>query len=304
MKITVVGGTGHIGRFLVPMLVNAGHEVCVLTRGAAPLPPGPEWRAVRMLHGDAGEVGAHTAMIEHPAEAVVDIPGTARQVYDTVRDTVQHMVAIGSLWMFGDPRVTPTPEETQSPCPFEGYASRYEELLEMAALSSAGGPAFTAIMPPNICGPGKIPLDCLGGRDPALHRAYAAGGQVTLPDGPEALVGPCDAEDIARCVFLALAHREQAAGQIFNVGSAYALTWTEFVAAVGKIHGVSIPIHRVSWHEYVERVSPGIGYWWHMKAHMCPDISKARRLLGYEPQFTPETTLARAVEWMRSEGLL
>lgn len=34
MKIFIAGGTGAIGRFLVPLLVNAGHTVVALTRSA------------------------------------------------------------------------------------------------------------------------------------------------------------------------------------------------------------------------------------------------------------------------------
>jgi len=33
MKICVIGGTGHIGRNLVEMLVREGFEVIVITRG-------------------------------------------------------------------------------------------------------------------------------------------------------------------------------------------------------------------------------------------------------------------------------
>ena len=32
MKVVVIGGTGHIGTFLIPMLVNAGYEVSVDTK--------------------------------------------------------------------------------------------------------------------------------------------------------------------------------------------------------------------------------------------------------------------------------
>ena len=37
---------------------------------------------------------------------------------------------------------------------------------------------------------------------------------------------------------------------------------------------------------------------------MQPDISKARKLLGYAPKYTPKQTLERAVNWMRGEGLI
>jgi uncharacterized protein YbjT (DUF2867 family) len=33
MKVVVIGGTGHIGTYLVPRLVQEGHEVVSLSRG-------------------------------------------------------------------------------------------------------------------------------------------------------------------------------------------------------------------------------------------------------------------------------
>ena len=34
MRVVVIGGTGHIGTFLVPSLVRAGHDVVAISRGA------------------------------------------------------------------------------------------------------------------------------------------------------------------------------------------------------------------------------------------------------------------------------
>ncbi|MCA9890882.1 MAG: NAD-dependent epimerase/dehydratase family protein, partial [Anaerolineae bacterium] len=33
MKVVVIGGTGHVGTYLVPRLVEAGHEVVCISRG-------------------------------------------------------------------------------------------------------------------------------------------------------------------------------------------------------------------------------------------------------------------------------
>lgn len=304
MNILVIGGTGHIGQHLVPLLVAHAHEVTVVTRGKHAPPATEPWGAVHIAVADSATAAGLQALRKLRPEVVIDIPGTARHTCDAFRGIAAHIVAVGSVWMFGKPKVVPTPEETQGPCPFAGYAHRYADLCDLLQTSGTDGTVFTAIMPPNIAGPGKIPLDCLGGRSLDLHRGYARGAEVVLPDGPDALVGPCDAEDIARCLALAVELRTEAAGQMFNVGAAAALTWTGIVAAYGQIYGVRLPLRRVSWHVYVKTVSPDIGSWWHMKAHMCPDIGKARRRLGYEPRYTPQQTLARAVDWMRAEGLL
>jgi nucleoside-diphosphate-sugar epimerase len=206
--------------------------------------------------------------------------------------------------MFGLPHVVPTPEVTQAPCIFDGYAERYRQMLETRDRAVADGIAFTAIMPPNICGPGKVPLDAHGDRSVEVHRAHRRGAPVTLPEPGNVLIGPCDAEDVALGFFLAVQKPQAAAGQVFNVGSAYALTALQFVETYAAIYGSRIPIRWVSWETFEKDVMPEVGAHWHFKANMCPDISSIRTRLGYQPAFTPEQTMERAVRWMVERGVL
>ena len=305
MKILVIGGTGHVGAFLVEMLCDQGHEVVAASRGKGKMPTHACIDGAKLITLDTHNMDELTALAatEH-FDVIVDFPGTAWNVWNAFRDTASHIIACGSLWMLGYPHVVPTPEQTQDNCPFEGYAKRYQQIIDMIADSYRHKAAFTAVFPPNICGPGKIPLDTLGGRDIEVHKANMRGEVVYLPSGPEAMVGPCDAYDLATIFFLAIHNRTAAAGQIFNGGSAYSLTASQFVETMGNLYGVEIPVAYVPWEEYEKKISPGIGWWWHFYAHMCPDISKARDLLGYEPMYTPEEALTRAVDWMRDNGLL
>ncbi|MEA4823278.1 MAG: NAD-dependent epimerase/dehydratase family protein [Clostridiaceae bacterium] len=303
MKILVIGGSGHVGSHLVPILVSHGHDVAIGSRGRTAVQDG--LAKARLIPCNSGDLDSLRAVAAAETfDAVVDFPGTAWNVWQAFRDTAEHIVACGSLWMFGLPHVVPTPERTQETCVFEGYEKRYQQIIDMLADSRRHRAAFTAVMPPNICGPGKIPLDTLGGRDIEVHRANMRGDVVYLPDGPEALISPCDAYDLAMTFALAIENRTAAAGQIFNGGSAYALTSSQFIRAMGRIYHSEIPIEYVPWERYKSEVSPGIGYWWHFYAHMCPDISKARALLGYKPLYTPEETLERAVDWMRKRQML
>jgi nucleoside-diphosphate-sugar epimerase len=290
------------------MLLQAGHEVVVATSGRTPLPTLPGWESatlVKAAYGRAGDDAWREIIADIGSEVVIDIIGNdLRALYETTREQCRHLVACGSVYMFGPPRTVPCPDETQAPCPFESYADRYAVMQELKLEAATAGVAFTAIMPPNICGPGKIPLEPMGGRDIEVHRAMSRGEEMPLPLPGSNLVGPCDAEDIARAFALAVDNRAGAADEIFNVGSAYALTAKQFVEAYGQIYGKDIAIRWVDWEDYVTNVSEGLGAYCHFEFNMCPDISKLRSKLGYQPAYTPEQTLARAVDWMRAEGMV
>lgn len=306
MKILVVGGTGHIGSFLVPMLAEKGHEVVVVSRNRKSV-DAPGWENVQLVQADyrRDESEWRNFISQAESEVLIDILGTdVPATYEAAKPNCRHFIACCSLWMFGPPRVVPTPEETHGPCPFEGYALRYSEMLSTKDQAERDGVAFSAVMPPNICGPGKIPLDGHGGRDLEVHKAHLRGEPVKLPRGCNTLIGPCDAEDVAQGFFLAVCQPEAAAGKIFNVGSSYALPAPQFISSYAAIHGKEIPIEFVSSEEFFSSVLPAPGANYHFSQHMLPDISKIRSKLGYEPRYTAEETMERAVKWMKGRSLL
>lgn len=305
MNICIIGGTGHIGKFLTEMLIEASHNVTVVTSGRTPLPEGGVWKSVRAVHQKYGIDGWTDTIAKLRAEVVIDIlQADSPRLYEAVKNTCEHLIVCGSLWMFGLPHTVPTPEQTQSEHVIGGYDKRYHEMLETKARAAAEGKAFTAIMPPNICGPYKIPLEGKGGRSLEVHKSYQRGEIVKLPEPSSTLIGPCDAQDVARGFFCAVQNRTAAANEIFNVGSAYALTSCRFIETYGDIYGVNIPVEFVSWQDFACNVVPDPVSSWHFKANMCPDISKISRELGYQPAYTPEQTMERAVQWMMREKLL
>lgn len=307
MKVLVIGGTGHIGGYLVPRLVAAGHEVVVVSRGVTAQAKSGDWKEVEFeVASYARDDGPWRELVAgQAAEVVVDIMGTdVPGTYEAAKGKCEHFVACGSLWMYGEPKVVPTPEVRQGVCEFAGYAQRYDEMLATLEQAGKDGIAFSGVMPPNICGPGKIPLDCLGGRSVDEHKRYARGEAVTLAAGCNTLIGPCDASDIANAFLLAVQRPDAAAGHIFNVGAAYSLTAMEFVRAYGVIYGKDIAVEFVEYEKYYRDVLPEAGANFHFRSHMQPDISKIRARLGHEPEFTPEETMARAVDWMRQEGMV
>jgi nucleoside-diphosphate-sugar epimerase len=53
MRIVVIGGSGHIGTFLIPRLVGAGHDVVNISRGQrSSYLDDPTWQQVRHVTAD------------------------------------------------------------------------------------------------------------------------------------------------------------------------------------------------------------------------------------------------------------
>ena len=306
MKIIVIGGTGHIGRFLIPQLIEDGHEITTVTTGRTPIPKGKGWNRVNFRNASSlkDEKSWLDFVSVEKAVVIIDIlGGSLPGLYRAVKSKVRHIIVCGSVWMLGTPTTVPVPEVTQGPCQFEGYQRRYNELLAVKETARKEGVSFTAILPPNICGPGKIPLDCKGGRSIEVHKAHQRGEPVQLPEGGHNLIGPCDASDVAQGFRRAVRKPEAAADEIFNVGSAYALTATAFVETCGEIYNVKIPVEYVTLNEFETKFLPDIGASYHFLAHMCPDITKIREKIDYAPEYTPEKTMERAIAWMYDEKL-
>lgn len=296
MNVLIIGGTGHVGKFLCDILVERGHTVTVASRGTKELPKG-----VSSVVCNAEKTEELLPLRNKHFDTVAIFPGMTGTVYDALAGYVPHIIACGSLWMYGAPRTVPTPEVTQSECPFPEYVERYTDIGRMMADDRS---LFSAIMPPNICGPGKIPMDGLGGRDIEVHKAHRRGETVFLPDGAESLISPCDAYDIAMLFALCAEQPERSGNQLFNVGPKQGITATQFIRTYAEIYHTEIPIEYVSWEWYRNEISPNIGCWWHFYTHMCPDISKASSLLGFAPKYTVQETMERAVKWMYDTHLL
>ena len=272
------------------MLAEKGHDILLATRGKHALPAGFDRPNIKQAQASYALENKEWIdfVSSTEAEVLIDIIGVdVLGTYSAALPACRHFIACGSLWMFGPPKVVPTPAITQSPCQFASYTKRYAELLQLQKKAEKDGVAFSAIMPPNICGPGKIPLDAHGGRDIEVHKAHAAGQPVKLSTGCNTLVGPCDACDIAQGFALAVENRDAAAGEFFNIGSAYALPAPQFVRAYADIYETEIPIEYVSYEDYVEKILPEIGANYHFLEHMLPDITKIQNALGYQPKFTP-----------------
>src|SRR5882672_2345074 len=116
MRVVVIGGTGHIGSYLTPRLVEAGYSViCVSRSMRGPYVENPAWSAVEQVTLDRnGEAfDSHIAALN--AEAVIDLtcytPASARQLVAALRGRVQHFLHCGTIWVHGVSIEVPTTED-------------------------------------------------------------------------------------------------------------------------------------------------------------------------------------------------
>src|SRR3954471_4433558 len=107
MRIVVIGGSGHIGTFLVPRVVRAGHEVVNVSRGQrSSYVDDPAWQQVeRVVVDRAAEDRAGTfagRVADLRPDVVIDLIcftlDSATALVDGLRGETGHLLHCGSIW--------------------------------------------------------------------------------------------------------------------------------------------------------------------------------------------------------------
>src|SRR3954452_20365090 len=181
-RIVVIGATGHVGTYLVPRLVRAGHEVVALSRGERePYVPAPEWRAVERVTADreaedaAGTFGERIAALA--PDAVVDMvcftPESAGQLLDALRPSRPLLLHCGTIWVHGPvARVPVTEDEPRTAYGEYGTGKAAIEALLLRE-TVGGGVSSVVLHPGHISGPWPS-ITPAGNLDPHVSGRLAA----------------------------------------------------------------------------------------------------------------------------------
>ncbi len=305
MRITVIGATGHIGTWLIPRLVSAGHDVTAVSRGArAPYHDSAEWSVVRRLEIDraaaeeAGTFGDSIAALL--PDVVVDLicfdVGSAGHLVDALRGKVEHFLHCGTLWVHGIPNARPY-DETAVREPFGAYGVRKAEierfLLEEVKL---GFPA-TILHPGHITGPGWNPINPAGNLDRAVFDLLARGDVVNLPDDGSATLQHVHADDVALAFQLAIEQPEESIGEAFHVAALEPVTLRDYASAAASWFGMRPNLVFLPWDEWAATVTEYDAALTrdHVLHSPHASIAKARRLLGFSPAYTASEAARDAV---------
>ncbi|TDE02580.1 NAD-dependent epimerase/dehydratase family protein [Jiangella asiatica] len=309
MRIVVIGGTGHVGTYLIPRLVTAGHEVVNFSRGIRrPYTDHPAWREVRQVVVDrAAEDGAGTfagRVADLWPDVVVDMVcfdvESARHLVDGLRGRVAHLLHCGSIWMHGPSLRIPVDEDDESE-PAGEYGIQKAAIARLLRAETAGGGLVTtSLHPGHISGPGWPVITPLGNLDPSVWTRLAAGEPLLVPGLGAELLHHVHADDVAQGFQLAIEHRDRAAGQAFHLTAPSALTVRGLAQQAASWFGRSAELEFVSWDEFRARTAPEYAEqsWDHLWRSQYASIDKARRLLGYAPVYAAEAAVREAVAWL------
>lgn len=310
-RVVVIGATGHIGTYLVPRLVRAGHEVVALSRGVRdPYVPAAEWVRVQRVTADreaedaAGSFGERIAALS--PDAVLDMQcftaESAQQLVDALRPTRLLLVHCGSIWVHGPAaRVPVTEDEPRSAYGEYGTGKAAVEAL-LHRETVAGGVPSVVLHPGHISGPWPS-ITPAGNLDRDVWRRLARGEPLALPDQGLGVLHHVHADDVAQAFERALT-RPAAVGSSFHVVSEQAMTLRGLAAGVAGWFGREAVLEFVEWVEFERRAGAehAEATREHVTRSIAASIDRAREVLSYRPRYTSLEALHDSLRWLAANG--
>ena len=312
-RIVVIGGSGHVGSYLLPALVRRGHEVLNVSRGtASPYREHAAWEAIEQVAVDRkaeeaeGRFGARIADLN--ADIVVDMISFelegAQQLVEALRGKIEHYLFCSSIWVYGHATTVPS-VETDPTNAIDDYGVNKAK-IERWLLQQARRDGFpaTSFRPGHIVGEGWVPINPQANANPDVFSQMARGEELVLPNLGLEMVHHVHADDVAQWIISAIEQRAASIGEVFNTVSTHALT----------LHGYAEAMYR--WFEQEPRLSfapfdqwrlsltesDAHSSWGHIMRSSCVSIEKSRERLGYRPRFSSLESIQQSVKALIASG--
>jgi nucleoside-diphosphate-sugar epimerase len=313
-RVVIVGGSGHVGTYLVPRLVAAGFDVVNVSRGKRePYTPNAAWASVETVVADreaeekAGTFGARIADLK--PDVVIDmicftLP-SARHLAEALSGRVQHFLHCGTIWVHGHSVAVPTTEAAPRR-PFGEYGTQ-KAAIETYLLDVArrnGFPA-TCVHPGHIVGPGWTPLNPAGHFNNEAFSTLAGGRELALPNFGLETVHHVHADDVAQVFMKAIETRSVSVGESFHAVSPAAVSLRGYAEAMAAWFGQEAKLTFLPWPEWKAaqaNEADANATWEHIARSPSCSIAKAERLLGYRPRYTSFEAVQEAVTWLIANG--
>jgi nucleoside-diphosphate-sugar epimerase len=314
-RVVVIGGSGHVGTYLVPRLVSAGFEVVSVSRGVrAPYQPHGAWKCVRTvtLSREAEEkTGAFGPKIRDlRPDIVIDMicfsEPSARHLVEALRGQVRHFLHTGTIWVHGPSVEVPTTE--MQPRRALGEYGIGKAQIEAYLIETARRDSFpaTIIHPGHIVGPGWEPLNPAGHFNPRVFSMLAKGEELALPNFGLETVHHVHADDVAQMFMCAIAHWSASVGEAFHSVSPAAVTLRGYAEAMAAWFGREPKLRYLPWPQWKSEQSEleAAQTYDHIAHSPNFSIAKAERMLGYRPRYTSIEAVRESVSWLIEKGVV
>jgi nucleoside-diphosphate-sugar epimerase len=308
MRVMMIGATGHVGTYLVPALVRAGHDVVALTRGSRePYQPDPAWAQVERVTADREAQEADgsfvaTVLAARP-DAVIDMvcfePSSAQLVIDGLAGRVGRLLMCGTIWVHGPTLVAPT-RESDPRAPYGTYGVNKAEIERLVL---AGDVPAVVLHPGHISGPGWPVINPVGNLDAAVWRALARGEPVAVPGDGVGTLHHVHARDVAQAFQLALTS-PTAVGESFHVVSEQAVSTRGLAEAAASWFGREADLRPMPWEQFEAQTTAehAAASREHLQRSHVMSIEKARAVLGYAPEYSSFAAVREALDWLIANG--
>jgi len=309
MKLLVAGGAGFVGSHLCARLLDAGHTVaCVASlitgnrRNVAHLDGRPRFELVGHDGAEPLDVAAEgvfhlaspaspVAYQNHPEEtSLANALGSYQLLRLARRHGARYLFASTSE-IYGDPEEHPQRESywgrvnPVGPRSCYDESKRFGEALTVVYLNQYGLDArIVRIF--NTYGPHSDPND--GRLVPNFVSQALRGEPITVYGDGSQTRSLCYVDDLVRGIDLAM-FRPNTAGAIVNLGNPEEHTVLEYAEIIRDLIGSEAQI--------VFRPPPVDD-----PTRRRPDITRARELLGWQPEVPLRTGLERTINWFRAQA--
>ena len=312
MLWAISGGAGFLGLRLARRLLAAGDEVRTLD--VAPLDAPELEHHVDELRGDVRDPAAARRLargadvVVHAAAALpirgsgseissVNVQGTKTVLEAALRAGVPRAIVISSTAVYGVPKTHPVIEDA----PLEGvghYGRSKIEAEEVARSLAAHGPEVVILRPKTFLGPERL------GVFEILFDWIREGRRVPILGDGSNRYQLLDVDDLAEAVLLA--GTKPVAGETLNIGATdFGTVRSDLEALIEHARSDSTlrpvparPAELALRALEVAHLSP-LAEWHYKTAHRDSyvDVSRAQRLLGWQPSHSNVEALARAYDW-------
>ncbi|HBP38295.1 MAG TPA: epimerase [Clostridiales bacterium] len=310
-QITILGGKGRVGSYLVPMLLESGYAVTNVSRGQT-VPPGePDcWQAVRQVSLDRDQDGFNGQVAALGSDIVIDMicfkDDDMRQLIRALQGKVSHYIVCGSIWMHGPSTIVPCPEHLNRN-PIDEYGREKNQMdLTIRQLFAANGFPGTIVHPGHIVAEGFRPVNPQGNLNLQVFRDLREGRPLTLPNFGMETLHHVHAADVAGVMLAALQNGSASFGQGFHAVSPAAVTLAGYAREVARWFNREAELIFQPYDVWSQGVSgeDAAATYDHLRHSPCCSMDKARRLLGFTPRFSSYQAIRACLDWLISHGSL